>query len=61
MTPTKSYIHKLNVARFEALLAQEQSAEHKRVLSKLLAEEQALLSESQRLEQPSKQSDDRLA
>jgi hypothetical protein len=51
MTPTKSYIHKLNVTRFEALLQQEQSDKQRKVLSSLLAEEHVLLREALRLEQ----------
>lgn len=50
MTPTKSYIHKLNVTRFETLLQQERSVKQRLVLSNLLAEERALLFEALRLE-----------
>ena len=54
MPPVKSYIHKLNVARFEALLSQEHNAKQRGVLSKLLEEEHALLVEALRLEQSAK-------
>jgi hypothetical protein len=61
MTPTKSYIHKLNVARFEALLGQERNEKQRKVLSKLLAEEHALLKEALRLERSATRSSDRPA
>jgi hypothetical protein len=61
MTPTRSYIHKLNVTRFEALLNQERSAKQRGILTKLLAEEHVLLAEAMRVELLAKPSSDRPA
>lgn len=58
MAPTKSYIHKLNVARFEALLNQKQSVKQRKMLQKLLAEEHVLLAEAMRLERVTKSQSD---
>ena len=50
MAPTKSYIHKLNVVRFETLLDKEKNIKQRQLLNEQLAQEHALLVEAVRRE-----------
>ena len=50
MAPVKSWIHKLNIVRFETLLAQAQDEATSGTLERLLSDERALLEDAVRLE-----------
>lgn len=50
MAPDKSWIHKLNIVRFETLLAQSQDDVTSGTLQRLLTDERALLEDAMQLE-----------
>lgn len=57
MQPEKSWIHKLNVVRFETLLLREKDTGARETLSSLLAQENGLLLEALRREAASPAAD----